>query len=186
LGPLLFSIYTNDLELCASQDDSSELYLYADDAKIFKVVSQITEQLDLQAIMNTVKTWSDECLLRLNIDKCKTVSYYSKYPPLDTQYHIADGNTTYTLEKLNSINDLGVMFDSNLTFKDDMAQKINKAYSVLGIVKRNFIHMDESSFILLYKSMVRQHLEYANSVCCPYKQDDIKELEKIQKELPNW
>jgi len=41
--------------------------------------------------------------------------------------------------------------------------------------------MDESSFILLYKSMVRPHVEYANSVLCPYKQDDIKELEKIQK-----
>jgi len=65
-------------------------------------------------------------------------------------------------------------------------KKINKAYSILGIIKRYFIHMDESSFILLYKSMVRPHLEYANSVWCPYKQGDIKELEKIQKELPNW
>ena len=64
--------------------------------------------------------------------------------------------------------------------------KINKAYSVLGIIKRNFIHMDESSFILLYKSIVRPHLEYANSMWCPYKQRDIKELEKIQKELLNW
>jgi len=41
--------------------------------------------------------------------------------------------------------------------------------------------MDESSFILLYKSMVRQHLEYGNSVWCPYKQGDIKELEKNPK-----
>jgi len=96
LVPLLFLIYINDLpELCASQDDSSKLYLYADDAKIFKVVSQKTDQLDLQAIMNTVKTWSDKWLLRLNIDKCKTVSYYLKYPPLDTQYHIVDRNTIY-------------------------------------------------------------------------------------------
>jgi len=31
--------------------------------------------------------------------------------------------------------------------------------------------------------MVQPHVEYANSVWCPYKQDDIKELEKIQKEL---
>jgi len=92
-----------------------------------------------------------------------------------------DGNTTYILEKLNSINDLGVIFDSNLTFKDHMAQKINMAYSIFGIIKRNFIHTDKSSFILLYKSMVRPHLEYANSVWCPYKQGDIKELEKIQK-----
>jgi len=41
--------------------------------------------------------------------------------------------------------------------------------------------MDESSFVLLYKSMVRPHLEYANSVWWPYKQGDIKELEKNPK-----
>jgi len=29
--------------------------------------------------------------------------------------------------------------------------------------------------------MVRPHLEYANSVWCPYKQGDIKELEKNPK-----
>jgi len=35
--------------------------------------------------------------------------------------------------------------------------------------------MDESGFILLYKSMVQPHLEYANSVWCPFKQRNIKE-----------
>ena len=29
--------------------------------------------------------------------------------------------------------------------------------------------------------MVRPHLEYANSVWCPYKLGDIKEIEKVQK-----
>ena len=47
--------------------------------------------------------------------------------------------------------------------------------SVLGIIKRNFIYMDERTFTLLYKSMVRPHVEYANSVWCPYKIGDSKE-----------
>ena len=44
--------------------------------------------------------------------------------------------------------------------------------------------MDESGFILLYKSMVRPHLEYGmqtRSVWCPYKLGDKKEIEKVQK-----
>ena len=41
--------------------------------------------------------------------------------------------------------------------------------------------MDEHTFILLYKSMVRPHVKFANSVWCPYKIDDLKEIEKIQK-----
>ena len=47
----------------------------------------------------------------------------------------------HPLEKVNSIVDLGVRFDNNLTFREHMSEKINKAYSVLGIIKRNFIYM---------------------------------------------
>ena len=88
----------------------------------------------------------------------------------------------HVLDQLNVIYDLGVLFDSNLSFKDHITHKINKAYSILGIIKRNFIYMDELSFISLYKSMVRPTLEYAHSVWCPYKIGDIKEIEKVQKE----
>jgi len=87
-------------------------------------------------------------------------------------------NNTYLIEKLHPVNDLCVTFDSCLSFTDHISQKTNKAYSVLGIIKRNLIYMDESSFILLlYKSMVRPHVEYANSVWCPHKLGDIKEIE---------
>jgi len=34
-------------------------------------------------------------------------------------------------------------------------EKINKAYSVLGVINRNFMHMNKSTFVLLYKAMVR-------------------------------
>jgi len=38
--------------------------------------------------------------------------------------------------------------------------------------------MNESSFMLFYKSMDRPHLEYTNSVWCSFKEGDIKELKK--------
>jgi len=41
--------------------------------------------------------------------------------------------------------------------------------------------MDEHTFILLYKSMVCPHVEFANSVWCPYNIGDLKEIEKLQK-----
>ena len=49
--------------------------------------------------MNSVKTWSDEWLLQLNIDKCKAVSCCLK-TPLDAQYHIIDGNRPHNLQKI--------------------------------------------------------------------------------------
>ena len=64
-----------------------------------------------------------------------------------------------------------------------MHEKIDKAYSVLGIIKGNFINMNSHSFILLYKYTVRPHvgLEYANGVWCPFRKGDIEALEKVQK-----
>ena len=81
----------------------------------------------------------------------------------------------------NNSKDLGVTFDTSLTFDEHIQLKIYKAYSMLGLIKRNFIYMDRNTFILLYKSLVRPHLEYANSVWSPHKKGVIEDIEKIQK-----
>jgi len=52
---------------------------------------------------------------------------------------------------------------------------------MIGLIKRNVIHMDKHTFVMLYKSLVRTHIEYAVSVWCPYKKGDIEDMEKIQK-----
>ena len=36
-------------------------------------------------------------------------------------------------------------------------------------------------FVLIYKHLVRSHLEYNNSVWAPYRKSDIDKLEKVQK-----
>ena len=58
---------------------------------------------------------------------------------------------------------------SKLTFEDHITEKVNKAYAILGIIKRNFDHIGKDAFVLLYKSMVRSHLEFSNSLWSPYK-----------------
>jgi len=74
------------------------------------------------------------------------------------------------LERCNNVRDLGVTVDSKLSFSDHTTEKVNKAYSILGIIKRNFQHVDKVAFVFLYKALVRSHLEYANTVLFPYKQ----------------
>jgi len=65
--------------------------------------------------------------------------------------------------------------------------KINKAYnSIFDIIIRN---LSTWMTVVLYYSISRMfqpHLEYANSVWCPFKQGNINELEKkFKKEQPN-
>jgi len=64
--------------------------------------------------------------------------------------------------------DLGVIIDCKLKLQKNIKQKINKAYSMLGILRRKFKEMDVDRFISLYKVFVRSHLEYAESVWNPH------------------
>jgi len=68
-----------------------------------------------------------------------------------------------------------------LLFDKHINDKIAKAYGMLGLIKRSFTNMSKDCFLLLYKSMVRSHLEYANSVWHSRRISDIEKLEKVQK-----
>jgi len=54
---------------------------------------------------------------------------------------------------VGKVKDLGVIIDSKLTFEDHITEKVNKAYAILGIIKRNFDHIGKDAFVLLYKSL---------------------------------
>ena len=56
-----------------------------------------------------------------------------------------------------------------------------KAYSMLGIIKRNFKYMDKVAFLCLYKGLVRSTVEYNSSVWNPSYMGQIEELEKVQR-----
>jgi hypothetical protein len=71
------------------------------------------------------KKWSDAWMLKLNVNKCKTVSY-GRHINLDYFYYIENEESTYKLEKVDFIKDLGVTFDSQLKFDKHIYEKINK------------------------------------------------------------
>ena len=77
--------------------------------------------------------------------------------------------------------DLGVCFDEKLSFKEHIHAKISKTYMVLGLIILNFKYLTIPTFIQLYISMVRSHLDYCSSIWVPYRKGDIESLEKFQK-----
>ena len=62
-----------------------------------------------------------------------------------------------------------------------IAHCVKKANQMLGMIRRSFHYKDRKTMLLLYKSMVRPHLEYAVQAWCPNKISDIKLLEGVQR-----
>ena len=85
-------------------------------------------------------------------------------------YNIFENCQTKPLARTEQIKDLGILLDERLSFRDHINDKINKAFSMLGIIKCNFKHLTIQSFTMLYKNMVRSHLDYCSSVVTIYEE----------------
>ena len=70
-----------------------------------------------------------------------TVSFF--WFPMYSSTHSTSGNTVPKPKQISNTNpnhspktkDLGVTFDYRLTFREHIHQKVNKAYSILGLIK---------------------------------------------------
>ena len=83
----------------------SRLNIYADDTKLYRHILKSDDQSSLQQDIDTVKTWADRRLLKLNVNKCKVVTYALR-DSINTSYFIQEGSMYRELEKLESFKDL--------------------------------------------------------------------------------
>ena len=67
----------------------------------------------------------------------------------------------------------------NTSIKRLMVSK--KANGIVAVIRRTFTCLDCQCFNLLYKSLVKTHLECGIITWFPYKIKDIETIEKIQK-----
>ena len=122
----------------------------------------------MQNSTDAFQSWSDDWLLKLNVNKCKVPSV-RREPDESHVYSICANNNNKQLERETSITDLGVILDKKLTFSEHIQSKIHKAYSMIGVLKRNFKYISVSGYVMLYKCMIRSHLDYCSSVWAPFK-----------------
>ena len=90
----------------------------------------------LQETVGKIQHWSDVWLLKLNVDKCKVVSYGRQVEK--NKYVMVQNNCIVELQRDPYVRDLGVIFDEKLNFSLHISERINKAYSMLWLIRRNF------------------------------------------------
>ena len=173
LGPLLFVLYINDLP--DEVTENTEVYLFADDTKLYRKIINKDDHNILQSDLNKLHTWSKKWLLRLHPDKCKVIKVG---PQIDDNQYFLNG---VLLEDTEHEKDIGETVDKDLKFDVHMQDKISKANKVMGVVRRSFSYMDCDIFNKLYEALVRPHLEYANPVWSPSLKKNIIAIENVQR-----
>lgn len=177
LGPLLFLIFINDLPTILQY---TECLLYADDVKIFKTLGDTDDCELIQSDLNKLNEWCQLNKLYLNISKCKCLSFTRKQSAFKFNYTIDN----IQLERCDTIRDLGVIFQGNLTFKMHIEGIINDAYRMLGLIMRYSKDLYNINVIfVLFNSFVRSKLEYAAVIWNPLFKLYTKKIEMIQSKF---
>ena len=176
LGPLLFVLYINDLPDTAI----SQVFLFADDTKLYRQIRNDSDHKIFQDDISKLQSWTDDWLLKFHPDKCKILGVGKK--ELTHQYYMTkDDHSRVALSRVQDEKDVGVTFDEDMTFRKDISTRAIKANSIMGIIRRTYTYLDPQSFKLLFKSLVRPHLEYGAPIWNPRPKRDITELEKGQR-----
>jgi len=175
LGPLLFVCYINDLPEVVH----TTVRMFADDTKIFTDVSIPENQRELQDDINRLLAWADKWQLTFNADKCKVMHIGSNNPGHD--YEMSSEVSNVVLEETMVEKDLGVNIDNQLKYSQHTEIKVNKANKLLGMIRRSYTYIDPESMTILYKSLIRPHLEYAHAVTYPRYEKDANLIEGVQR-----
>ena len=131
LGQLLFVVYANDLQTTAASNCS--LLLYADDKKCYKTIKTDDDSKKLQEGLHLLYRWSIDWRLNFNIKRCDCVHITRQRDTANHVYYIEDNN----LGTSDSQKDLGLLILSNAQWSKRSSKAINKAYSMLDLLKRN-------------------------------------------------
>lgn len=88
----------------------------------------------------------------------------------------------FEIARVNKFKDLGVIFDSKMSFREDITYRTAKARSILGLIKRHSCEFsDPSTLKCLYNALVRSRLEYGSQVWSPIYSGASQQIERVQR-----
>ena len=179
LGPLLFLIYINDLNL-VSKDVMS--IFFADDSNLFlngKNLSVLEEKLN--SILINISEWLKVNKLSLNVKKTHVMIFTKKKfseiekPKINLKI---DG---IPLSEVETTKFLGVIIDNKLSWKEHTNYISGKIAKGIGIILKARNVLNRKTLTTLYYSFVYPYFTYCNQVWGSCVSKYIKRIHVLQK-----
>lgn len=177
LGPILFSIFINDLVDVVAH---ALMLLYADDFKILMEIRNASDTRRLQEDINRIIEWCAANRLYLNNSKCAMFTATRSRSIIGTNYTIGD----HVIERKDEIRDLGIILDRKFTFAAHIETITASARQMIGFIKRvSNGEFTKDTQRILYLAYVRPKLEFGSVIWNPHQDVYIDDIESIQKQF---
>ena len=179
LGPVLFTIYVNDLLsvpkrcLSASYVDDCKLYLSFSPAELPTSILALNEDL------TRISQWCCKNSLLINPDKTKVLAV--GLPQLLKK--LSSFSITLFDKEITPVpvvKDLGVLLDTHLSYNQHITEIASKCLFKLYQINRIKHLLDRKTLLLVINSFVFSKLQYCSTVWSNTSSSNIDKLQKVQ------
>lgn len=182
LGPLLFLIYINDIDLTLEYCSAD---MYADDTTFYASdTSTINLNNKLQRDMEKVSAWCDRNKMAINTTKTKVLLMGSgqrlaSLPDNANTLSVTLGGKILKTVKYEEL--LGVKIDNNLSWHIQVDNVCKTVSNRLALLRRIQPYIDLNTKIIFYNGYVRPILDYCSIVWGTCGANDLQKLLHMQK-----
>lgn len=184
LGPILFNLYIQHI-LSTDLHSNSFIIAYADDIKIFRIISNHQDHRSLQHDLDVITNKLYSVNLKINLNKTCFIRF-GQAPNISANYHIWGT----AIPCVDSIRDLGVLVSTDLSWSTHTAAQVSKASKILAWYWKILPLKDPCLFSKVYKIYIQCFFDYSSSLVYPIFIKDRtlrdKPLRKFSKYLSNF
>ncbi|XP_057308206.1 uncharacterized protein LOC130646085 [Hydractinia symbiolongicarpus] len=162
LGPLLFLIYINDLN-CAINYSCDSL-------------KQLAKQMNLD--LKLLCHWLNANKISLNASKTEYIIFKHAHKPLNYDFRLLINGKR--LMPSDSIKYLGVLLDSDLSWKTQINNTVAKLKRANGALAKLCHFVFQNVLILVYYAIFHSHLQYCNQIWGQPNSLDVNRIAVLQ------
>ena len=182
LGPILFSLFINDL---SSNCKQSTAYLFADDSALY--FDNITRGSYDNVVedMKIVYEWLRINKLRLNVSKSSFI-VFDKFPNLDRlsiPLDLKDGSYSLHIEETKSQKYLGLMIDNQLNFQDHIEYVKSKVAKRIGALYRSKKLLPLKYRKMFVNALMLPQFDYMDTIWCRAAKTKLNSLDILYKKV---
>ena len=158
LGPLLFLMYVNDMEIAVQ----CKLLLYADDSALLipgRNLKDIEKQLSRE--LSCISEWLVDNKLSLHLGKTESILFGQKRKIKNKSLSVVCDDTK--ISSSSTVKYLGAELDQSLDGEEMARKVVNKVYARIKFLYRKSQFLDTNTRKLLASALVQCHYDYACS-----------------------
>lgn len=160
LGPLLFSLYINDL---LNLNSEGKIISFADDTVVlYKSHSWDSLRSLVQRDLTNIFQWFQNNTLTLNSNKTKYIAFssYKVNTPSFNSIEITVNKNTIKLAEHDKVKYLGVIIDRHMRWDQHTTLIVKKIRGVISKLKYLKEFLDLSELKTIYYALIQSHINY--------------------------